>query len=431
MVMKKYLIWILLTLLMTEASAQTAKEEIENNLRLSASSFLAYRGPQIQLTPAPEGMVPFYISHYGRHGSCYMANAVDYDYSFNVLRLAKVQGKLTQLGESVLNRLGIIRDDARGRLGDLTKLGAEQHRQIAKRMFERFPEVFSNDAHVDAKSTIVIRCILSMANATQQLAMMNPRLNITQDASSHDMYYMNQNDPIFWKREADLEKSVPFLKFCKNHDLSILLTKRLFNDTSYVRRKMNSTRFNDNFFKVASYLQNTELRNQVTLYDVFSDEVVYENWLRENARSYIGFAASPLNDGMQPFSQRNLLRRIIAEADSCIALPTPSASLRFGHETMLLPLVCLLDLNNYGQEIDDLEQVVRKGWYNYRIFPMAANIQFIFYRRHPGDTDIVFKVLLNEDEATLPLKTDMAPYYHWKDFRKYFLSVLDSYIEAQ
>ncbi len=431
MVMKKTLIWILLTLLMTDVSAQTAKEEIENNLRLSASSLLAYRGPQTQLTPAPEGMVPFYISHYGRHGSCYMANAVDYDYSYNVLRLAKVQGKLTQLGESVLERLGTIRDDARGRLGDLTKLGSEQHRQIAKRMFERFPEVFSNDAHVDAKSTIVIRCILSMANATQQLAMMNPHLTITQDASSHDMYYMNQNDPIFWKRESDLEKSAPYLKFCKNHDLSNLLTKRLFNDTSYVRRKMNSTRFNDHLFKAASHIQNTELRNQVSLYDVFSDEEVYQNWLRENARSYIGFAASPLNDSMQPFSQRNLLRRIIAEADSCIALPTPSASLRFGHETMVLPLVCLLDLNSYGQEIDDLEQVVRKGWHNYNIFPMAANIQFIFYRRHPGDTDIVFKVLLNEDEATLPLKTDMAPYYHWKDFREHFLSVLDTYVESQ
>jgi hypothetical protein len=194
---------------------------------------------------------------------------------------------------------------------------------------------------------------------------------------------------------------------------------------------MNSTRFNDHLFKAASHIQNTELRNQVSLYDVFSDEEVYQNWLRENARSYIGFAASPLNDSMQPFSQRNLLRRIIAEADSCIALPTPSASLRFGHETMVLPLVCLLDLNSYGQEIDDLEQVVRKGWHNYNIFPMAANIQFIFYRRHPGDTDIVFKVLLNDDEATLPLKTDMAPYYHWKDFREHFLSVLDTYVESQ
>ena len=117
------------------------------------------------------------------------------------------------------------------------------------------------------------------------------------------------------------------------------------------------------------------------------------------------------------------------EADSCIQLKSPGATLRFGHETMVLPLVCLLNLNNYGQQIADLEQLERKGWRSYRIFPMAANLQFVFYRRHPKDNDVVFKVLLNEDEATLPIKTNMAPYYHWKDFRDYYLKLLDSYIE--
>jgi hypothetical protein len=106
-------------------------------------------------------------------------------------------------------------------------------------------------------------------------------------------------------------------------------------------------------------------------------------------------------------------------------------NLRFGHETMVLPLVCLLNLNNYGQQIADMEQIERKGWRNYNIFPMAANIQFVFYRRNVRDTDVVFKVLLNEDEATLPLPSDMAPYYRWKDFKDYFLPLLDSYQEQQ
>jgi hypothetical protein len=140
-------------------------------------------------------------------------------------------------------------------------------------------------------------------------------------------------------------------------------------------------------------------------------------------------AASPLGGGQQPYSQRNLLRKIILEADSCIRLQKPMATLRFGHETMVLPLVCLLDLNKYGQQIADLEQLERKEWRSYRIFPMAANVQFVFYRHDTNDSDIVFKVLLNEDEATLPLKTDMAPYYHWNDFKKYYLALLDSFGE--
>ena len=58
---------------------------------------------------------------------------------------------------------------------------------------------------------------------------------------------------------------------------------------------------------------------------------------------------------------------------------------------------------------------------------MGANIQFVFYRSDPYDTDVVFKVLLNENEATLPLKTSNPPYYRWSDFRDYFLKKLDKY----
>jgi hypothetical protein len=61
------------------------------------------------------------------------------------------------------------------------------------------------------------------------------------------------------------------------------------------------------------------------------------------------------------------------------------------------------------------------------VFPMASNLQFVFYRSDLNDEDIVFKVLLNEREATLPIPTDMAPYYHWRDFRTFYLNKLDSY----
>ena len=124
---------------------------------------------------------------------------------------------------------------------------------------------------------------------------------------------------------------------------------------------------------------------------------------------------------------RNLLRNIIQQADSCIALPHPGATLRYGHDTMVMPLVCLLDLNGNGRQIADLEKLAEQNWVDYKIFPMASNLQFVFYRRSVADKDVLFKVLLNENEATLPLKTDVAPYYHWKDFRDFYLRKLDAY----
>ena len=58
---------------------------------------------------------------------------------------------------------------------------------------------------------------------------------------------------------------------------------------------------------------------------------------------------------------------------------------------------------------------------------MSANIQLIFYRGNPDDEDIWVKVLYNEDEASLPLPDDQAPYYRWVDFRSYYLKKLDGY----
>ena len=162
----------------------------------------------------------------------------------------------------------------------------------------------------------------------------------------------------------------------------------------------------------------------MTLYDLFTDIEVYNNWLTDNAWWYANYGGFTVNGGKQPFSQRRLLAKIIAEADSCIALPHPGATLRFGHETMVMPLTCLLGLNGYDYATDDLESLEAHKWLNYKIFPMGANIQFVFYRKNVADKNVMVKVLLNENEATLPIKTDTAPYYPWSEVRKYYLDKL-------
>ena len=95
----------------------------------------------------------------------------------------------------------------------------------------------------------------------------------------------------------------------------------------------------------------------------------------------------------------------------------------------MLPLTCLLGLNGYDRQIQDLEDLDVNGWINFDVFPMAANIQFVFYRKDHDDKDVLLKILLNENEATLPISTDCAPYYHWKDFREYYMDKLNSYQE--
>jgi hypothetical protein len=55
------------------ASAQSALSIIRDNPSFAASNYSIYPDTALpRLTPAPEGKVPFYISHYGRHGSRYV-----------------------------------------------------------------------------------------------------------------------------------------------------------------------------------------------------------------------------------------------------------------------------------------------------------------------------------------------------------------------
>ncbi|MBQ7420020.1 MAG: histidine-type phosphatase [Prevotella sp.] len=414
--------------LTTGVSAQIAKEEIQQDVHRSGSNQLAYPGPkQVHLSDAPKGKKPFYISHYGRHGSRFLIEKKDYDFPYQTLAKADSAGKLTALGKSVLERVTLLREESDNRRGELTPLGALQHQQIAKRMAERFPEVFEGDPVIDAKSTVVIRCILSMENALLQLLAINPKLHIRHDASYHDMYYMNLHDNKLKALKMDSTVKEVYREFTKKYERGDALMSKLFNDMEYVKQEIQAQPLANALFNLASNIQNTELRKKITLYDIFTDEELYCYWKMSNAWWYINYGGCTLNGGTQPYSQRNLLRKIIEEADSCIRLDHPGATLRFGHETMVLPLTCLLDLNGYGMQTDNLDALDRKGWINFNIFPMAANIQFIFYRSNPQDQDVLVKVLLNENEAELPVKSKEKPYYRWSDVREYYLEKLNAY----
>lgn len=429
---KKHL-WLFATALLATSAlmsastiqAQTPREDFKRDITLSASNYVAYRGPQKQLSPAPKGYKPFYLSHYGRHGSRYMIGKAAYDVPYFSLLKAKQEGKLTPKGEETLRKVALIREDAKGRDGELTPLGALQHQGITQRMMERFPEIFAGKTNIEARSTVVIRCILSMENGLQQLLRMNPQLHIFHDASYYDMYYMNQPDKHLDSLKNCIGRKVVQEELTSKHDNYKRVMEELFNDPAWVKLNINQRDLNHKLYEMAGAIQGTELRGKISLYDLFTQDELYDNWVVSNSWWQMSYGNSPYTGNVQPYSQRNLLRDIVEKADSCIALPHPGATLRYGHDTMVTPLTCLLNLNGYGSEIKDPEKIATQ-WFDYKITPMATNLQFVFYRKAKSD-DILVKVLLNEDEATLPIKSDVAPYYHWNDFKAYCQEKLASF----
>lgn len=411
-------------------AAQTPKQDIKKDFRFSGGSFMNYPGPTQQtLTPAPKGKKPFYISHYGRHGSRNITKPEVFRTLLQLMTQAEEQKAMTSLGRDVMKRIEMMEADAHERTGELTVIGAQQHMDIMRRMVERFPEVFNGNVTITAKSTTSIRSILSMCNALTQLKAMRPNLTINQDASLRDMHHLFHIDKELTAKASSDENKAYYDAFCQKYPTTDRLISTLFSDTSFINKFVDKERITSYLFQLASDLQDTDISNKLSLYDIFTEKELYLNWKKKNTEWYLGWSFCPTNGGKMPYSQRFLLRNIIERADSCIQLAHPGANLRYGHDTALLPLICLLGVNGYDLNTTDLEQLEQLGWIDYHMIPMAGNLQIIFYRKNVADKDVLIKVLLNENEATLPLQTDVAPYYHWNDFRKYYLQRLNNYKE--
>jgi hypothetical protein len=379
------------------------------------------------MTAAPVGKHPFYISHYGRHGSRYISKRIGYDIPLSMMSKADSIGLLTPIGKEVLRQIRAIIEDSEMRWGDLTSYGHQQIRQIASRMIQRFPEIFEGEAYVSARSTTTNRCILTMASSMLELMKNNPQLKIRMEASMYNMWYMNHQDKLLSKNCMTPEAKAAHEAFASKRKGNPQLMRLLFVDPEKAREVVDELQLNYFLIKMGLFQHHTHLYNKGYLLDIFNDEDFHRLWQIDNAWWYINHGACKLNGGRQPYTQRYLLQQLISDADSCINLERPGAQMRFGHDTVLLPLVCLIGINGFDLETDNLEELEAKGWWSSSVFPMASNIQFVFYRENPEDQDILFKVLLNEQEAKLPIATDCAPYYHWRDFREHYLKKINDY----
>lgn len=380
-------------------------------------------------TPAPKGYVPFHMEHYGRHGSRWLIGADDYKVPVKNLEKAEKAGKLTPLGVKTLEALRKIQKDSKGRLGELSDKGAVQHQRIGYRMASNYPEIFNPEADLTAKSTPVVRCIISMANALEGIQSASPGVHFDKDASEADMWFMNFNDRPAW----EVKDSASFARLDPYRD-SVLTTNtyltRLVTDPTFARDSVEPGLLPRLYWVLGNAQSHS---GQPWLFEeVFSREELEENWKAGNAGWFIHGGNSEMTNGRMPFVQRNLLNRIIERTDSALASGKPGANLRFGHDGILISIITLMELGGYGDEINSFEELETTPWRDYEIIPMGGNLQLVFYRPEGKESDlqpedILVKAMINEREVSMPGQPVEGPYYRWSDLRKHYLDKLQPY----
>ena len=427
--MKRFLITSMLAFVLIAVHAQQdwtkARQEIHENILLCGSNLTAYVDPasDYKLTPTPKGYEPFYLSHYGRHGSRWLTGESQYTEAMEPLQKARAEGKLTEKGLELLDELEDFFKCCDKRYGDLTTVGARQHHRIGRRMTERFPEIFgAKNAEVDARSTVVIRCILSMVAECEELAAFNPRLRIQNDVSESLQYYMNAREP------GDISEALSIRDELAGQYRRKWIDPRrfcaaLFNDSGYVLTNVDMQKLMRRVFSVCCNMQSHD--NGKDLWPYFTEEECYDLWRAINVQWYLGYGNAPQTQGVGAKRQQLLLRNFLETADTIEGKKAfHGATLRFGHETVVMPLSVIMELGNSATVVENLDTLDR-AWANFRIFPMASNVQLVFYRPKKGrQGDILVKALLNEREVTLPITPVKYPYYRWEDLKAYYWAKL-------
>ena len=366
----------------------------------------------VKLSPAPKGYKAFYLSHYGRHGARYAWQSDMYRRLHKVFGKAKDDENLTELGISYRERFESLYPDVKYRTGDLSRKGWEQQKALAKRMYLNFPELFTDDAYVMARTSTSTRCVMTMSAFCLGLQSMNPELEIFEnfgkfflpailplDGSNpfREEEYKITEEPFEETYEQYVERTID----CKP------ILERIFIDPDKAVEPKEQWDFVSYLYFFAAGMKS--LDTDLEFYDIFTPEERLALWKADNFQFY--WYAWPTRYGYMP-----IVKDIIACADERIASGKIGADLRFGHDYTILPLMMLLDLDGMGHEVTDPDDI--SSWCRTSQVPMGANVHLVFYKNKEGN--VLFKVLHNGREATIGLETDNWPYYSWEAFKAKF-----------
>lgn len=408
---------VVLAIFCLGVKAQTTFEEISADLNKAGGVYLAYPTVETKQTPAPKGYKPFYVSHYGRHGSRYLLSDRDYQWIIQLMEKAETVNGLTPLGHDVLKRLNMVWEEAQGRAGDLTPLGVRQHQGIAERMSKNFPEVFSGKRHVSARSTVVYRCAMSMVAFGDRLKQLNPQLDMSYEMSEKYMSYLNyhsarSNAFTHGKKGPWVEE---YRKFEEAQVHPDRLVSALFSNADFIRCEVNPSELMWGLYWIAVDMQDME--TPVSFFDLFTAKEMFDLWQCVNYRFYMGNANPLASNGIVMANAKSLVENILESADAAIKDRSIAATLRFGHDGNVIPLLALLQIENFDVAVAGPAEVY-KHWCDFKATPMASNVQIVFFENKAGN--ILVKFMHNENEVHVPVKTDQWPFYHWNDVKEYY-----------
>ena len=400
-----------------------------------------YQPQQKNYTAPPKGYVPVFINYVGRHGSRFQTSADKDLLVTNVLQRAKESNALTSEGFEVYKLILFYQDIEKDNYGNITKLGIQEQHDIAARMQSQNSSVFS-------KGKLLVEMTEKLRTQQSAKAFLSGLNYDTTEIES--VIFPSNADSIL--RFYDLSKAYKLYadSAIKKHTDSLINDKRTVVAANDVWNKLFTDSFPGN--KISVKIKNkTQPLNSIifcqALYEVFASMFAASKELKSeyddavtafnkifstndllwfdtinSASDFYEKGPAENASGIQIAIAAPLLNDLIKTTDSNIQYKNYNAVLRFTHAEAISPLATLMQIPQASSTSNSVFTFSKK-WNASLIIPMSANIQWILYS---NGSNYLLKILLNEKEVALPVKTTTFPYYNWNDIKSYYISRLSS-----
>ncbi len=414
--MKKIAIFLcaFLTLSSAAYAQHDTRAKVLSDIELAGGVHYLYPMNQPAPQPAPKGYKPFYLSHVGRHGSRFALGNTVYEELLSIWENGRQKGLLTPEGEEFCKAYTQLYPDLARREGQLTGKGQEQHRYIAASIYRNYPEIFKGKTHASAVSTVSHRVIVSMFSFMSELNNLDGDFSFDADYGHPYQAYLLP-DVIDSGAERHGEAEAKFNRFRDEVlDLDGIVGRWFTQPDSVVTNKY---KFVFDLHTMVSTLDNLDVPVPDKLYSLFTPEERYGLWRVNNYRDYQLVGHSPDTENLRMKAMKDLLNDFVVKADEDMASGRVQLRLRFAHDSTIMPLLSLMDINGMGISLANPYEV-ENFWQNFNV-PMACNLQLVFFKSKK-DPEILVQVLLNGFQARLPFAEAAPGFYKWSDFKAFY-----------
>ena len=360
----------------------------------------------------PDSLKPVYLNHVGRHGARFLSSSKYTTSLLRTLHKADSLKTITPMGRELIRICDLVVTRTGGRWGALDSLGMAEQRAIASRAFMAYRPLFDN-TKINAISSYVPRCVMSMDEFTHQLTRLNNKVEIYMSSG-------RQNSPLVrpWHDDEAYKEFMAGEEWHKVYE--DFLNKQVPVTVAERALGKNYPFFGDEARDVSLAIYKVlagcaAMSVQIDLQKYFTQAEINALWSVENLHHYLTHSASTLSSAAPDLASK-LLSELISTIDTAIAGKNPySVMLRFGHAETMMPLLALMHIPGCYYMTNYFD-TVGLHWRDFYVVPMASNLQMILFQSESGKYYV--RVDLNETPVPL-IPGQNTIYIPWQQARDY------------